>query len=131
MAEDHSNTLDQVLAMASEFQEPKNEPTPRRVRPIRDQVLVRQDPKENKVAGGLLYTPEGSEHWPSTGTVEAVGPGLPNAPMDEGLMPGARVLFQRRPASALHRDLGVGEPEEWKGLIMLRESDILGIIEEE
>lgn len=102
------------------------------IRPIRDQVLVHQDPAQEKVGKeGLIYAPQGSEHYPSTGTVIAVGPGLPNQPMDEGLGPGTRVLFQRRPATALHRDLGVGEPEEWKDLLMLRETDIIGVIEEE
>jgi len=102
------------------------------VRPIKDQVLVKQDPSQERVGReGLLWAPQGQEYWPSTGTVVDVGPGKHNQPMDEGLAPGTRVLFKRRPMSALIPDTRLGGPEEFKGLLMLREEDILGIIEEE
>lgn len=107
------------------------------VRPIGDGVLVRQDRPQEKVGReGLIFAPQGSETWPNIGTVVAVGPGKFNdqgerEPMDEGLVPGARVMFQRKPSSALEPDAREGNRPEWKDLLMLTEADIIGILEEE
>ena len=107
------------------------------VRPIGNGVLVRQDRPQEKVGReGLIYAPQGSEDWPNIGTVIAVGPGKVNdhgvrVAMDEGLVPGARVMFQRKPSSALEPDPREGNKPEWKDLLVLTEDDILGIIVEE
>lgn len=108
-----------------------------KVTPIKDQVLVKQDPAKELVGReGLIFAPQGSETWPVTATVIAVGPGRiteggARVALDPGLVPGARVIFKRKPSSALVPDLREGDPNEWRDLIMLREEDILGIIEEE
>lgn len=92
-------------------------------RPIKNQVLVLRDPSEDRI--GSIYVPQGSERWPSLGTVRAVGGDVVD------VAPGQRVLFQSKPASALIPDPREGGYPEWKGLVMLRDDDIIGIVEEE
>jgi len=113
--------------------------------PIKDQVLLRRDPAEERVRG--LYVPQGSEEWPQRGTVLAIGPLV----REPGIVPGARVLFRPRAGSALVLDRR--EPAQldtWERVVVLRTGevpgaarpagpcspdtgagDILGIIEEE
>lgn len=117
------------------------------ITPRKDQVLVRRDPAET-MHRARLHLPQGSEDWPQKGTVLATGP-LVNEP---GVVPGARVLFQPRPGTALVPDRREpDQPKEWERVVVLRiggarvapeakrgpsdnytgPGDILGIIEEE
>jgi co-chaperonin GroES (HSP10) len=99
------------------------------VRPIQDRVMVRRDPSMDRTKSGL-HVPDGLEDWPTVGTVLAVGPHVE----DPELAPGLRVFFQSRPASGLIRDdrePGEREKTEWERVILLREEDILGIVEDE
>lgn len=101
------------------------------IRPIRDQVLVRQDPKQEKV--GSLFVPQGSEDYPNHGTILAVGPGTVTQGgqfVELTVSVGQRVLFKRRPNTALVPDAREDSGSEFKNLLMLRESDILAIVEE-
>lgn len=103
------------------------------VAPVKDQVLVLQDPPKERVGSGILFAPSGSEEYPNIGTVVRVGPGAVSPggeriPMD--VQVGDRVMFKRRPGSALVPDIREGDPNDWKNLIMLREEDIIGVIEE-
>ena len=103
------------------------------VRPINDQVLVRQDPPKDKI--GSFYVPQGKEEYPPLATVLAIGPGAVNdhgvrIPLDVKV--GDRVLFKRRPGTALVPDWREGDSLELgKNTLMLRESDIIGVVEEE
>lgn len=120
------------------------------ITPIQDQVLVRRDQADKKMAGGLLWRPDAAWDWPTRGTVLAVGPSV----KDPGLVPGARVFFRPRPGSALvpdNREPGEKDKRAWERVIVLRSGDlprprpagpsaaavhdgmgdILGIIEEE
>lgn len=98
------------------------------IRPIRDQVLVKQDKPKEKLASGL-FVPQGHrEAYEDFGTVIAVGPGR----VSEGgtiiapsVSPGDRVLFKRRPASSLE-DMG----PEFADMIMLKDDDILAVVYE-
>lgn len=104
-----------------------------RVTPIKDQVLVLADPAKDRTSSGLYY-PQGSEDWPSLGTVMAVGPGRiieggEREPM--GVEVGDRVLFKRQPASALVPDSREGDPRGWHGLVMLDEKSIIGVVFDE
>ena len=92
-------------------------------RPIKDRVIVRQDPKKNKI--GMIYTPDGSEEYPCFGTVEAVGSTVTCVAV------GDRVLFQRKPSSALCRDWREGDPEGWRDLLNLPEGHIMAVVTEE
>jgi chaperonin GroES len=97
--------------------------------PIKDQVLVRQDPKKDKV--GSLFVPQGSEDYPNYGTVEAVGPGavVNGRRVEPSVKAGDRVLFKRKASSSLFPDARDGQ-SELRDFLMLREEDILAIVEE-
>lgn len=95
------------------------------LRPIHDQVLVRQDPPREKLENGL-YVPDSArrELYDDYATVLGVGPKA----LD--VKAGDRVLFKRRAGTALIPDLREGGRAEWINLLMLREADIIGIIED-
>lgn len=94
-------------------------------RVLGDRVLVRQDEPKTLTAGGLHIPGTADKDWPPTGTVVAVGP------KNEDVRPGDRVLFARRPASALVQDDRFpDQTEAWKGLIRLYAEDILAIVED-
>lgn len=94
------------------------------LRPIKDQVLVRQDAVPNKLHSGL-YVPDACarELQEDFGVVLAVGPRVVDVRV------GDRVLFQRRACTALIPDRRFPGPAEWKDLLMLRETDIVGVVE--
>lgn len=95
------------------------------LRPIHDQVLVRQDPVKEKLDSGL-YLPDvcARELQDDFATVLSVGPKALE------VAPGDRVLFKRRPGTALIADKREGGPPEWMDLLMLRETDIIGVVTE-
>jgi chaperonin GroES len=94
------------------------------IRPLYDRVVVRRLEAESTTKGGILI-PGSAAEKPNQGEVVAVGPG---ATLESGeLRPlsvavGDRVLFGKYASNQVEID---GEE-----LIMLRESDILAIVEE-
>ena len=92
-------------------------------RPLHDRVLVRRIEAEEKTAGGIII-PDTAKEKPMEGEVVAAGPG---ARGDDGkLQPldvkaGDRVLFGKWSGTEVKLD---GED-----LIIMKESDIMGIIE--
>lgn len=102
----------------------------RRVRPIHDQILVKQDPPRAMTKSGLLHVPDGLETWPPIATVIEVGPGRRDAGgqrVEPDVQIGDRVLFKRRASTALEPDSREPDPE-WPDLIMLEEADIIGVV---
>lgn len=94
-------------------------------KPLHDRVLVRRVESEEKTAGGLII-PDTAKEKPAEGEIVAVGEG---ARKDSGeliemsVKPGDRVLFGKWSGTEV-----VIEGEE---LLIMKESDILGIIEDE
>ena len=92
-------------------------------RPLHDRVLVRRVGEEEKTAGGIII-PDTAQEKPSEGKIVAVGSGVR---ADDGsirkldVKAGDRVLFGKFGGTDVKVD---GED-----LIILRESDILGIVE--
>ncbi len=92
-------------------------------KPLHDRVLVRRINEEEKTAGGIII-PDTAKEKPSEGEVVATGAG---ARADDGTVTaldvkaGDRVLFSKYGGTEVKVD---GED-----LVILRESDILGIIE--
>ncbi len=92
-------------------------------RPLGDRVLVRRVEEEEKTKGGIII-PDTAKEKPQEGEIVAAGPGARN---DEGqLVPmdvkaGDRVLFGKWSGTEVRID---GED-----LLILKESDILGIVE--
>jgi chaperonin GroES len=92
-------------------------------KPLHDRVLVRRVEEEQKTKGGIII-PDTAKEKPSEGEVIATGPGARNedgkvTPPDVKV--GDRVLFSKYGGTEIKVD---GED-----MIVLRESDILGIIE--
>jgi len=92
-------------------------------KPLQDRVLVRRLEQEEKTSGGIII-PDTAKEKPMEGEVVAVGPGSRSEdgklhPLD--VKPGDRVLFGKWSGSEVKID---GEE-----LVIMKESDILGIIE--
>jgi chaperonin GroES len=93
-------------------------------RPLHDRVLVRRIEADEKTAGGIII-PDTAKEKPSQGEVIAVGPGGRDEsgkliPID--IKSGDRVLFGKWSGTEVKID---GED-----LLIMKESDILGIVEE-
>jgi chaperonin GroES len=96
-----------------------------RFRPLHDRVLVRRIEEEQKTKGGIII-PDTAKEKPQQGEVLAVGPGVRDEtgkliPLDVKV--GDRVLFGKWS--------GTEVKIEGEELLIMKESDILGILEEE
>ena len=92
-------------------------------RPLHDRVLVRRVEGEEKTAGGIII-PDTAKEKPMEGEVVAAGPGARGddgklQPMD--VKAGDRVLFGKWSGTEVKL-----EGEE---LIIMKESDIMGVLE--
>jgi chaperonin GroES len=92
-------------------------------RPLHDRVLVRRVDQLEKTAGGIII-PDTAKEKPQEGEVIAAGAGLKNeegklTPLD--VKAGDRILFGKWSGTEVRVD---GED-----LLIMKESDILGIIE--
>ena len=92
-------------------------------RPLHDRVVVRRVEEDAKTAGGIII-PDTAKEKPMQGEIIAVGPGARDehgklVPLD--VRKGDRVLFGKWSGTEVKID---GEE-----LLIMKESDILGIIE--
>ena len=95
-----------------------------RFRPLHDRVLVRRVESEQKTAGGII-SPDTAQEKPMEGQVVAVGTGRVNddgkvTPLD--VKEGNRVIFGKWSGT----EVKVNGEE----LLIMKESDIMGIIED-
>jgi len=95
-----------------------------KVKPLQDRVLVKRLEKEEKTAGGIII-PDTAKEKPAEGEVVAAGPGRTTE--DGKLIPldvkvGDRVIFAKYAGTEVQID-----GEEY---LLMREEEILGIIEE-
>ena len=92
-------------------------------RPLHDRVVVRRIEAEEKTAGGIII-PDTAKEKPMEGEVIAAGPGARN---EQGQLvaldvrAGDRVLFGKWSGSEVRLD--------GQDLLIMKESDIMGIIE--
>jgi chaperonin GroES len=92
-------------------------------RPLHDRVVIRRLTAEEKTTGGIII-PDTAQEKPMQGEVIAVGPGARNeqgqlVPLD--VRAGDRILFGKWSGTEVKL-----EGEE---LVIMKESDIMGIIE--
>jgi chaperonin GroES len=97
--------------------------TTMRFRPLHDRVVVKRVEQEEKSKGGIII-PDTAKEKPQEGEVIAVGPGARNekgeiVPLD--VKAGDRVLFGKWS--------GTEVKIEGEELLIMKESDLLGIIE--
>ncbi|MFI0847150.1 co-chaperone GroES [Mesorhizobium sp. IMUNJ 23232] len=93
-------------------------------RPLHDRILVRRIEADEKTAGGIII-PDTAKEKPQEGEVIAVGPGARNEarqlqPLD--VKAGDRILFGKWSGTEIKLD---GED-----LIIMKESDVMGVIEQ-
>ena len=96
-----------------------------RFRPLHDRLLVRRIEQDEKTTGGVII-PDTAKEKPQEGEVLAVGPGARDEngklqPMD--VKAGDRILFGKYAGTEVKLD---GEE-----LLILKESDVMGVLEEE
>ena len=94
-----------------------------RFRPLHDRVVVRRLESEEKTKGGIII-PDTAKEKPQEGEIVAVGPGARDEsgkvqPLD--VKAGDRILFGKWSGTEVKLD---GEE-----LLIMKESDIMGIIE--
>ena len=92
-------------------------------RPLGDRVLVRRVEEEQKTRGGIII-PDTAKEKPQEGEVVAVGPGARDEDGDRiemDVKAGDRILFGKWSGTEVRVD---GED-----LLIMKESDILGIVE--
>jgi chaperonin GroES len=94
------------------------------LRPLGDRVVIEAVEQEETFAGGQLVLPETAKEKPQQGKVLAVGPGRQD---DDGkriqmdVKAGDRVLFAKYAGTEVKID--------GKKLLIMKETDILGIVE--
>jgi len=96
-----------------------------RFRPLHDRVVVRRIEQDQKTAGGIII-PDTAKEKPQEGEVLAVGPGARDERGEVVALtvkPGDRILFGKWSGTEVRID---GEE-----LLIMKESDILGIVEAE
>jgi chaperonin GroES len=92
-------------------------------RPLHDRVLVRRIDAEEKTKGGIII-PDTAKEKPQEGEIVAAGPGARN---EQGQLvaldvkPGDRVLFAKWSGTEVKID--------GKDLLIMKESDLLGIVD--
>ncbi len=96
-----------------------------KLRPLSDRLIVQLIERESKTASGIIL-PESAREKPQEGKVLAVGPGARNdqgehMPLD--IKVGDMVLYAKY--------AGTEVKLEDEKLLILRESDILAVVEEE
>ena len=92
-------------------------------RPLHDRVLVRRVEAEEKTAGGIII-PDTAKEKPQEGEIVAVGDGARDEDGDRiklDVKKGDKILFGKWS--------GTEVKVEGEDLIIMKESDILGIIE--
>ena len=92
-------------------------------RPLHDRVVIRRLNAEEKTAGGIII-PDTAQEKPMEGKVVAVGPGARNEAgqiVALDVHAGDRVLFGKWSGTEMKLD--------GKELLIMKESDIMGIIE--
>ena len=102
---------------------PRSEGIHMKFKPLHDRVLIRRVEEEEKTGGGIII-PDTAKEKPMQGMVMAAGPGLRDEtgriqPLD--VSKGDRVLFGKWSGT----DIKIEEEE----LVIVKESDIMGIVE--
>jgi chaperonin GroES len=94
-----------------------------KLKPLADRVIVRQSEAETKTASGIVL-PDTAKEKPTKGKVIAVGPGKfddKGKRMDLGVRAGDTVYYGKYSGTDVEVD--------GQKFVILRESDILGVLE--
>ena len=94
-----------------------------KLRPLDDRVVLEQLEAEEKTAGGI-FLPEAAKEKPQIGKVIAAGPGKQ---LDNGQL--SKMSVKKKDKVLYSKYAGNDVEVEGKKLIIIHESDILGIVE--
>jgi chaperonin GroES len=94
-----------------------------KIRPLQDRVMVKRLEEEQKTAGGIII-PDTAKEKPQKGEIIAAGPGKKDEngkliPLD--VKAGDKVLFSKYAGTEIK--------VEGEELLIMREDDIMGVIE--
>jgi chaperonin GroES len=109
--------------MRNEFLNSESEVEAMKFRPLHDRVVVRRIEEDTKTSGGIII-PDTAKEKPMQGEIIAVGPGARDeqgklVPLD--VKKGDRILFGKWSGTEVKID--------GQELLIMKESDILGVIE--
>jgi len=93
------------------------------LRPLDDRVVIKQSDAEEKTAGGIIL-PDTAKEKPQIGKVVATGPGKL---LDDGKRGGMSV--KKKDEVIYGKYMGSDVEIDGEKYVILRESDILGIVE--
>ena len=94
-----------------------------KLRPLQDRVVIKQSEAEEKTSGGIIL-PDTAKEKPQIGKIIAVGPGK--------LLEGGKrseINVKKNDEVIYARYIGSEVDVDGEKFVVLRESDILGIIE--
>lgn len=91
------------------------------IKPLSDRVVVKPEPAEEKTSSGL-FIPDSAKEKPQRGTIVSVGPGRVEngTKIDMTVSEGDTVLYGKYAGTEITL--------ENEDLLIMRESDILGIV---
>ena len=94
-----------------------------KIKPLCDRIVIKQEEAETKTASGLILA--GNQEKPQIGLVLSVGDGgiIDGKEIEMKLKPGDKIIYPKYAGSEFKLD---GET-----YIVLRQSDVLAILEEE
>src|SRR3954468_10725101 len=94
-----------------------------KLKPLADRVIVKQTEAEEKTKSGI-YLPDAAKEKPTKGKVIAAGPGKlddKGKPMEIGVRVGDSIYYGKYAGTDVEVD--------GQKLVILRESDVLGVLE--
>jgi chaperonin GroES len=94
-----------------------------KLRPLDDKVVIKQSEAEEKTAGGIIL-PDAAKEKPQVGKIIAVGPGKL---LDDGKR--GKMSVKRNDEVIYAKYIGSEVEIDGDKFVVLRESDVLGIIE--
>ena len=93
------------------------------LKPLDDRIVIKQSDAEEKTTGGIIL-PDTAREKPQIGTVVAIGPGKI---LDDGKR--GKMSVKKKDEVIYAKYMGSDIEIDDKKYVILRESDILGIVE--
>jgi chaperonin GroES len=93
------------------------------LKPLDDRIVIKQSDAEEKTSGGIIL-PDSAREKPQIGTVVAIGPGKI---LDDGKR--ANMSVKKKDEVIYAKYMGSDVEIDDKKYVILRESDVLGIVE--
>jgi chaperonin GroES len=93
------------------------------LKPLDDRIIIKQSEAEEKTAGGIIL-PDSAKEKPQIGKVVAIGPGKL---LDDGKR--ANMSVKKNDEVIYAKYIGSDVEIDGEKYVILRESDVLGIVE--